>query len=124
MKRRSTPTKDAVLAVLAESNEAMSQDVIEQKIGIEINRATIYRILNRFCEDGVLHRVVAEDGKQHFAFATKHENKLLGHNHFHFKCIKCGVIECLPFEVDYSLPEGYSVKSVNCVLSGICNKCV
>ncbi|MGO3183852.1 MAG: Fur family transcriptional regulator [Aequorivita sp.] len=123
MKRRSTPTQDAVLAVLAEADEAMSQDVIEQKIGIEINRATIYRILNRFCEDGVLHRVVAEDGKQHFALGGKNEKEALAHNHFHFRCTKCKVVECLPFEVNYDLHEGYSVESVNCVLTGICNKC-
>lgn len=123
MKRRNTPTQDAVLAVLAEADEAMSQDVIEQSIGIEINRATIYRILNRFCEDGVLHRVVAEDGKQHFALGTRNQKEGLEHNHFHFRCIKCKVVECLPIKVNYELPDGYSVESVNCVLTGICKKC-
>ncbi|HEX7869569.1 MAG TPA: transcriptional repressor, partial [Chryseobacterium sp.] len=65
MIRRSTPTKDAVLNVLADSKKAMSQEAIMNKVDINIDRATVYRVLNRFCEDGVLHRIVAEDGKQY-----------------------------------------------------------
>lgn len=123
MKRRNTPTKDAVLEVLAETGQAMSQDAIEQKIDIDINRATIYRVLNRFCDDGVLHRIVAEDGKQYFALCNKNEKKTLAEHHFHFRCTKCDTIVCLPFEVNYALPEDYSVNTVNCILTGTCKKC-
>lgn len=42
----------------------MSQDAIEKQLDIKINRATIYRVLNRFCTDDIVHRIVAEDGKQ------------------------------------------------------------
>ena len=53
VKRKNTPTKQAVLALLTESGKAMSQDTIEERITIKINQATIYRILNQFCEDGM-----------------------------------------------------------------------
>ena len=55
MKRRNTATKEAVLSVLNSSGKAMSQGAIEKRIGVDINRATIYRVLNRYCDDGVLH---------------------------------------------------------------------
>jgi Fur family ferric uptake transcriptional regulator len=77
MIRRSTPTKDAVLNVLADSKKAMSQEAIMKKVDIDIDRATVYRVLNRFCEDGILHRIVAEDGKQYFAVCIKCEEKSL-----------------------------------------------
>ncbi len=64
MKRRNTPSKEAVLDLLISTGKAMSRDAIEQKINVEIDRATIYRVLNRFCEDGLVHKIVAEDGKQ------------------------------------------------------------
>lgn len=71
LKRRNTPSKEAVLAVLATSGKAMSQDAIEKKIKLAVDRATIYRILNRFCEDGILHKIVAENGKQYFALCVR-----------------------------------------------------
>ncbi len=123
MIRRSTPTKDAVLNVLADSKKAMSQEAIMKKVDIDIDRATVYRVLNRFCEDGILHRIVAEDGKQYFAVCIKCDEKKLADHHFHFRCTNCETIECLPIEVQFSLENGYSVESVNCILTGVCKDC-
>ncbi|MEM1358351.1 MAG: transcriptional repressor [Bacteroidota bacterium] len=122
MKRRSTPSKRAVLALLAQAGKAMSEDTIEEKLTIKINRATIYRILNQFLEDGIAHRIIAEDGKQYFAVLPNHDDVHADH-HFHFRCLKCQTIECLPTSVDFSLPQGYQIESANCVLSGICREC-
>ena len=123
MKRRNAPAKEAVLDVLTKTGKAMSQDAIEQRIGIDINRATIYRVLNRFCDDGVLHKVVAEDGKQYFAVCIKCDDSEKPLNHFHFRCTTCESIECLPIAVDFSLSDKYLVENVNCVLSGTCQDC-
>ncbi|ANW95831.1 transcriptional regulator [Wenyingzhuangia fucanilytica] len=123
MKRRHTITQEAVLKILVDSNKAMSQDAIEKRIDIAINRATIYRILNRFCDDGTLHKIVADDGKQYFAFCVKCDEQKLPEQHFHFRCTHCETIECLPSAVHFSLPKGYAVKQVNCILTGLCNEC-
>lgn len=123
MKRRDTATKEAVLAVLTSSGKAMSQAAIEKKIGIDINRATIYRVLNRYCEDGVLHRIAADDGRQYFALCMKCDDEQPPAHHFHFRCKNCETIECLPLPVHFSLPNAYQVDEVNCVLSGICKEC-
>ncbi len=123
MKRRNTPSKEAVLDLLVHAKKAMSQDAIEQKIKIDIDRATIYRVLNRFCEDGLVHRIVAEDGKQYFAVCMKCDKNKMDDNHFHFRCTRCETIECLPLPVHFSVPKNYTVESVNCVLTGICKDC-
>ena len=123
MKRRNTPTKEAVLSVLTTTTKALSQDAIEQKINIDIDRATVYRVLNRFCEDGIIHKIVAEDGKQYFAICMKCDEKNLADHHFHFRCKGCQTIECLPMAVHFSAPQGYQVENVNCVLTGVCKDC-
>lgn len=123
MTRRSTPTKKAIIAVLNASKRAMSSDAIEQKIEIEIDRATIYRVLNQFCEDGIVHKIVADDGKQYFAVCQKCDQQQLPDHHFHFRCTKCQTIECLPVMVNFSLPEHYNVHNVNCILTGVCANC-
>lgn len=124
MKRRRTPTKEAVLAVLTSSAKAMSQDAIERKISIDIDRATVYRALNQFCEDGVAHKIVVDDGKQYFAVCGKCDDKnKLPNNHFHFRCTNCQSIECMASMVQFSVPDGYKVESLNCVLVGVCRDC-
>lgn len=121
--RRNTPTKKAVLKLLTKRGKAMSRDAIEEQLTTDINRATIYRVLNRFCEDGILHRIVAEDGKQYFAICLQCDDKKTSLNHFHFRCTECQTIECLPAPVHYSLQKGYKVESTNCVLTGTCRDC-
>lgn len=123
MKRRNTPSKDAVLDLLIRSGKAMSRDAIEKEIDLDMNRATIYRVLNRFCDDGLVHRIVAEDGKQYFAVCIKCDESKFTDHHFHFRCIECDTIECLPEEVHFSIPGGYRVANVNCVLTGTCKDC-
>ena len=123
MKRRKTPSKEAVLSILTTTGKAMSQDAIEKKMDIEVDRATIYRVLNRFCEDGIVHKIVAEDGKQYFAICMKYDKKKLADYHFHFRCTACQTIECLPTPVHFSVPKGYHVESLNCVLTGTCKDC-
>ncbi|UTW61278.1 transcriptional repressor [bacterium SCSIO 12741] len=125
MKRRNTATKEAVLSVLQHTDKAMSQAAIEKKVGIDINRATIYRVLNRFCEDGLLHRIVADDGKQYFALCMKcdDDQDQRPRHHFHFRCRVCDTIECLPIPVHFTLPEKYLVENVNCVITGVCRDC-
>src|SRR5690606_39553782 len=84
LKRRNTPSKEAVLAVLATSGKAMSQDAIEKKIKLAVDRATIYRILNRFCEDVILNKIVAEKGKLYYAIFVRLDDKESSDNHILF----------------------------------------
>lgn len=124
MNRRNTPTKEAVLNLLINAKKALSHDAIEKQLSIAINRATIYRVLNRFCEDEVVHKIVAEDGKQYFAICKKCENEEEVKPHFHFRCTSCDTIECLKIPVEYTAPNGYTVASANCILTGTCKNCM
>lgn len=123
MKRRNTASKEAVLKLLTATGKAMSQDAIVKKMDVTADRATIYRILKSFCEDGLTHKIVAEDGKQYFAVCIKCEEKKTAEHHFHFRCTKCETLECLPTEVTFWVPKGYLVENVNSVLTGICKDC-
>lgn len=123
MKRRKTASKEAVLSVLTNSKKAMSQDAIMQQMELNADRATVYRILNRYVEDEIIHKIVADDGKQYFAVCVKCDEMTVPDNHFHFRCIKCETIECMPSIVNFSVPEGYNVKRINCVLIGVCKDC-
>lgn len=123
IKRRNTAIQEAVLSVLTNKRRAMSQDAVVKQMNVNADRATIYRILNRFCDDNIVHKIIADDGKQYFAVCMKCDEITVPENHFHFRCTKCETIECLPSLVEFSLPEKYIVKQMNCVLVGICKDC-
>jgi len=124
MKRRNTATQEAVLAVLTTKRRAMSQEAIVKQMTVDADRATVYRILNRFCEDEIVHRIVADDGKQYFAVCVKCDEKTVPDHHFHFRCTTCETIECLPSRVEFTVPKDYIVRHLNCVLVGICKDCL
>lgn len=123
MKRRNTQAKQEILSVLKESKLALSHEMVQSEIPSTTDRATVYRVLNRFCEDGIVHKIVGDDGKQYFAFCLDCSQKNHTHNHFHFRCLNCGKVECIKGEIAFPLPAGYISKSFNGVISGFCKDC-
>ena len=87
------------------------------------NRATLYHILNRFREDGIVHRIIGIDGKHYFALCSNCEDEKHKHDHIHFQCTECNKVECLKNELNITLPFGYAFKDFNGVVSGVCDDC-
>ncbi len=125
MKRRNTPTKQAVLDLFDSCSSALNQEQIETQLHGKMDRATIYRILNNFCEDGIMHKVIGDDGINYFAKCKTNccKEKQHHHDHFHFRCTSCNQLICLDEEITLHLPEGFSMKDCNCVITGICSTC-
>lgn len=123
IKRRNTPAKEMVLEMLQSAENALSQDMIEKELNGIANRVTVYRILNSFCEDGLVHKVTSDAGKSYFALCKGCQHQKHTHNHIHFQCVKCSKVECLNQKVEVILPKGYSFINMNNLVSGICNNC-
>ncbi len=103
----------------------MSYEMIAENIQDAIDRATVYRILNRFQEDGMTHKVVGPDGKQYFALCSGCDKTAIehSHNHLHFQCEKCHKVECLPQHYKITLPQGYEAHNYNAFITGTCGNC-
>lgn len=123
MNRRNTPSKKAILELLQAEKTALSQDRIEAVLKGEMDRVTIYRVLNRFCEDGITHKILADDGKNYYALCRGCKEKEHDHNHFHFRCVGCGRIECMDEKVAVTLPQGYAMQNVAGWVTGNCPAC-
>ena len=98
--------------------------MLKGKLEQDVDRTTIYRILNRFDEDGIVHKVICDDGKQYFAYSGSREVNGKDHDHFHFRCRSCGKVECLSEKIEVDLPNGYEPEAFNGVVSGYCNNCL
>ena len=124
MAKRNTETQAAVLNLLRGRSSALCHDDVMEELTTEVNRVTVYRILNRFVDQGLAHRIVADDGKQYFAScATGCSHGALDHGHVHFRCTDCERIECLDQPLNVNLPKGYVADNFNVLLSGTCAAC-
>lgn len=123
MKRRATPAKKTVIDLLKSSETALSQDMIEAEVAGKMDRVTIYRVLNSFCEDGITHRILSDEGKYYFALCVNCSEEEHNHDHFHFRCVECQKVECLEEQVTVNLPEGYLQEHTIGWVTGYCNKC-
>ncbi|MDR2650819.1 MAG: TonB-dependent receptor [Prevotellaceae bacterium] len=122
--RRNTKTKQMVMSILENSNSALCHDDIEKKLSGTIDRVTIYRILQSFCNDGKVHKISGENGKTYYALCRDCSTDNHNDNHLHFRCMKCDTITCIDQPVALpELPQGYSISSVFYLISGFCSKC-
>ncbi|PWS29175.1 Fur family transcriptional regulator [Pedobacter yonginense] len=115
-----------VLEILSNRNSATSQPYLENVVGKDIDRVTLYRILKAFEEKGIIHKVIDNQGTANYAIcsdgcsANRHED-----GHVHFNCSKCLRVYCLD-EVKIptlKLPKDFKVEQVNLIVSGICSRC-
>lgn len=123
MKRRNTQAKQHIRELLESADSALSQDIIEQKMNGAIDRVTIYRVLNSFCEDGIIHKVISDDGKAYYALCNSCKPDNHSHEHAHFRCLNCRKVECLHTNVIVKQPDGYVFRNFNYWISGYCNAC-
>jgi Fur family ferric uptake transcriptional regulator len=122
IKKRQTASKTKVLNFFQQNNQAMSHDMIEVDLKGEMDRVTIYRILKSFEEDGLIHRIVGENGKAYYALCQGCKSHH-AHNHVHFHCTSCDKVECLHEEILVPIPAGYTVSSLQLIATGVCLSC-
>lgn len=120
---RITDGRVDILAFFLRQEKALSfKDLEEEFQGYD--RVTLYRTLNSFTEQGVLHKIPSDSG---FAtYGLSHNTCDSGehhHDHIHFKCESCGTTECLDQHVPTVVVPGYQIKDANLILNGICKSC-
>jgi Fe2+ or Zn2+ uptake regulation protein len=124
MQKRNTKTKQWVMDVLTNSQSALCHEDIEKQLSDSIDRVTIYRILQGFCDDGKVHKITGDNGKTYYALCQSCSSGNHHDNHFHFHCLQCNTVTCIDEPVAVRKPlTGYSVTSMSCLISGYCPTC-
>jgi len=105
-----TTARVALLEILQKAKKPLSYEDI--KADISMDKATFYRNIAKFEEQGILNSFESNDKKRYF------ELRLIPHAHF--VCVSCNKIECLS-DLDIKL-DGYIVNNV--IVNGKCKDCV
>jgi Fur family ferric uptake transcriptional regulator len=114
-----------VLSVLAAKRVATSQPDLES-VMVDIDRVTLYRILNAFEEKGIIHKVFDLNGTANFAMCSSNCEENHHHDeHLHFNCTNCNNVYCLDeLEIpDLHLPEGFKPDGFTLYATGLCPNC-
>ncbi len=122
---KSTKKRRLLLSILQTQNKPITaEELLEQSAAIlPMNLSTIYRTLNTFTENGILHKTLRKDGKSYFSLA-KHD-----HTH-HLICTVCQKIipidSCPLQELEEDLQQktGFHITGHLLEFSGICADCL
>ncbi|QIP11481.1 transcriptional repressor [Spirosoma aureum] len=123
---RHTNGREEVLDLFLNAGHALAHNDVENGLGPDHDRVTIYRTLRTFLDKGLLHKVLDDEGGTKYALCREtcahgHHH----HDHVHFKCEACGQTTCLD-QVripTIALPEGYNRKEMNLLIQGVCLDC-
>ena len=121
--KRNTEQKRIILDALMQADHPTASELYEQIKGDNprLSRATVFRVLGQFADDGVVRRLnlLGSD--------TRFDARTTPHAHCH--CLHCGKVIDI-FEGDFSpvlhtdMIDGFKILSTEIEFSGICRQCL
>ena len=121
---RKTKSVKIILDAFDSSNRALSVVDLVKKFKDEMNKTTVYRILERLEEEGTLHSFTGKDGLKWVAKCPHTDSGDHTANHAHFQCKVCGKSECLTVDISVPSVPDHKVESTNFLLIGQCGDCL
>ena len=121
---RATPARCAVLGVLLAAERALTHLEIGARLGMQLNRVTLYRVLEWLVQHHIAHKIADED--RVWRFNASPPAAEANHRHAHFRCNRCVSVTCLEgmsTTFALSLPAGFRSQEVDLTISGICAEC-
>ena len=122
---RKTKLVEALLQLFGKDSVALSAVNLVEHFKGKANKTTIYRILERLSNEGIVHSFKGQDGLTWFAkcssdCSTTHHKD----NHPHFRCNQCGKVECLSIKIVSPTIKTHRIESVEMFLEGHCEDCL
>lgn len=121
---KSTEARIALLNLLDKEDNPLDVYSITESLksdGVEVDPATVYRILDILTVKGLIVRLEFGEGKYRYEMQKE--------DHHHLICSSCGKIEDIEdrkmeeFEAEIKRKKGFMVKSHSLEFFGICKKC-
>jgi Fur family transcriptional regulator, ferric uptake regulator len=122
---RITQHRKDVLDWLRDQGKPVTLLELNRFFSAQINRITLYRILNDLAEAGMLKMFYGQDGHKYIeegfqiTKGVEHEE----HGHVHFQCNSCDEVFCLDNVEVKNLPQGFNISPAQSILIGLCERC-
>jgi len=121
---RKTKAVNSLLELFEHTKEALSAIDLVKRLESEMNKTTVYRILERLEDEGILHAFKGKDGLQWYAMCKGCSASHHADLHPHFQCRVCGKTECLDIELSVPSVPQHKIDSAELLLFGQCEDCL
>ncbi len=119
-----TEMQIATLNVLIQADHPVSRGaVLDSLKNKNPNKVTVYRILEKFCAKGIVHKACVEKRAWEYELADRCTDHQC---HPHFKCTNCGKITCLHDlcgPLIKGLKKGFILQRQKIIIEGIGPEC-
>ncbi|WP_297338325.1 transcriptional repressor [Algoriphagus sp.] len=124
-KLRVTDCRLEIIGEFLRKQVALAHSDLEESLNNQFDRVTIYRTLNTFLEQDIIHKVLDDSGSTKYALCAHQDAHDHDHEHVHFKCEICGETTCLETISlpSVKLPDGFKKREMNLLVQGTCDKC-
>ena len=114
----------SVKKILNAFNKTDAISIIElvDKFKKEMNKTTVYRVLERLEKSNILHSFIDQKGLKRYAKNNKNTNSTKSHPHF--MCEDCGESSCVEINIKIPSTPQYIIKNSEYLLTGQCKKCL
>ena len=120
---RKTKSVKLLLDEFEKNSSAISVITLIDRLGSQMNKTTIYRVLDKLEDYGFLHSYMCKNGHKWYAKCNGCSATVHNDIHPHFQCVSCGKVDCLT--IDIHIPEipNYKVEVSQVLLQGKCEAC-
>ncbi len=121
---RKTQAVESLLKEFTKDSNAISAIELIKRLEEKFNKTTVYRILDKLEDDGVLHSFLGKRGIKWYAKCKGCST--IGHQdiHPHFQCIDCGRVDCLSIEINVPKISNREVATTKFLIQGRCELCL
>lgn len=121
--QRKTKSLDSILNAFGDAGEALSVKLLLKKLENQVNKTTVYRLLEKLVEDDVLYSFVGVDGVSWYARCRSCSAGSNCRSHPHFQCVSCNQVRCLQGEFSFPVPSDVRVTDAQILMTGYCGNC-
>lgn len=122
---RKTKSVGTIMGIFQETENALSVVELVVQLKIQMNKTTVYRVLERLENQGFVHSFTDGKGLTWYAKCQGCCYKYQHHDiHPHFQCKRCGKVECLSKEIHLPSFPNHQVDSAEILLFGECEECL
>ena len=121
---RKTKSVEVLLNEFNTSFGAISAKKLIERLDSKFNKTTIYRVLDKLEDDGVLHSFLGKNGLKWYAKCDDCSHGKHQDAHPHFQCLNCGKMDCLTINVKIPNIPNREVDISQILLQGTCEVCL
>lgn len=121
---RKTASIEVLLDQFKRNSGAISTIDLIKRVADKLNKTTVYRVLDRLEDDGIVHSFLGKNGIKWYAQCSDCSYSKHRDTHPHFECVSCGRVDCL--DVDVLIPKipNRQVLTSQVWIQGTCDSCI